>query len=212
MVAAVRDARHEEARAIADLLSRAGFGPTVARLIAFPRTSPHGDVLVAETATARPVGAVVLRSLRRDGLDRRARRRPRGAPARRRRGAHRGGVRAPARARRGRPSCSSRPTWAARSTSGSASWPRARRPRGAGRPARSRRRARCARLREDDRAAVRALDRAATGEDRAPVLDALHPLARRGRRARGRARRLGGHSPWGAGIAICAADERPASR
>ena len=48
MLAAVRDARQEEAGAIADLLSRAAFGPTVSRLVAFPRTSPHGDVLVAE--------------------------------------------------------------------------------------------------------------------------------------------------------------------
>src|SRR3954466_11684608 len=58
MVAAVRDARHEEAGAIADLLSRAAFGPTVSRLVAFPRTSPHGDVLVAENGDGAAVGAV----------------------------------------------------------------------------------------------------------------------------------------------------------
>ena len=44
----VRDLRADEARSIGDLLSRAGFGPTVAGLLAFPRESPHGDVLVAE--------------------------------------------------------------------------------------------------------------------------------------------------------------------
>src|SRR5919206_2600979 len=47
-VTAVRDARDDQAGAVDDLLSRAGFGPSVGRLIAFPRTSPHGDVLVAE--------------------------------------------------------------------------------------------------------------------------------------------------------------------
>jgi len=39
MVAAVRDARHEEAGAIADLLSRAAFGPTVSRLVRGKATS-----------------------------------------------------------------------------------------------------------------------------------------------------------------------------
>ena len=58
MVAAVRDARQEEAGAIADLLSRAAFGPTVSRLVAFPRTSPHGDVLVAENGDGAAAGAV----------------------------------------------------------------------------------------------------------------------------------------------------------
>src|SRR3954467_14974488 len=58
MVAAVRDARHEEAGAIADLLSRAAFGPTVSRLLALPRTSPHGDVLVAENGDGVTAGAV----------------------------------------------------------------------------------------------------------------------------------------------------------
>ena len=49
--------REDETGRIADLLSRAAFGPTVARLVAFPRTSPHGDVLVAEPSR-RPQGAV----------------------------------------------------------------------------------------------------------------------------------------------------------
>src|SRR5689334_2405825 len=57
MVAAVRDAREDETGRIADLLSRAAFGPTVSRLVAFPRTSPHGDVLVADHRGA-PQGAV----------------------------------------------------------------------------------------------------------------------------------------------------------
>jgi ribosomal protein S18 acetylase RimI-like enzyme len=58
MAAAVRDARQEEAGAIADLLSRAAFGPTVSRLVAFPRTSPHGDVLVADNGDGGASGAV----------------------------------------------------------------------------------------------------------------------------------------------------------
>src|ERR671923_60218 len=58
MEAAVRNARDDEAGAIADLLSRAAFGPTVSRLVAFPRTSPHGDVLVAENGDGGPAGAV----------------------------------------------------------------------------------------------------------------------------------------------------------
>src|SRR6476469_8955611 len=58
MVAAVRDARHEEAGEIADLLYRAAFGPTVSRLVAFPRTSPHGDVLVADNGDGEAAGAV----------------------------------------------------------------------------------------------------------------------------------------------------------
>jgi N-acetylglutamate synthase-like GNAT family acetyltransferase len=58
MVAAVRDARDDEAGAIAELLSRAAFGPTVSRLVAFPRTSPHGDVLVAEHGSGDAACAV----------------------------------------------------------------------------------------------------------------------------------------------------------
>ena len=58
MAAAVREARQEEAGSIADLLSRAAFGPTVSRLVAFPRTSPHGDVLVADNGDGATAGAV----------------------------------------------------------------------------------------------------------------------------------------------------------
>ncbi len=57
MVAEVRQAREDETGRIADLLSRAAFGPTVSRLVAFPRASPAGDVLVVEQR-AEPVGAV----------------------------------------------------------------------------------------------------------------------------------------------------------
>jgi len=57
----VRDLRADEARSIGDLLSRAGFGPTVAGLISFPRESPNGDVLVAER-DGRPIGGVCCAS------------------------------------------------------------------------------------------------------------------------------------------------------
>jgi GNAT superfamily N-acetyltransferase len=65
------------------------------------------------------------------------------------------------------------------------------------------------RLTEADRAAIAALDRAATGEDRAAVLDALVPLNGLGAVRDGR---LAGYcvaSPWGSGAAILADD--PAS-
>jgi hypothetical protein len=63
------------------------------------------------------------------------------------------------------------------------------------------------RLREDDRDDVGALDRAATGEDRANLLDALHPLA--GVAAQRDASLAGwaAKAPYGAGIAICASDD-----
>jgi hypothetical protein len=62
------------------------------------------------------------------------------------------------------------------------------------------------RLCEDDRDAVAELDRTATGEDRSNLLDALHPLSGvavdRGDALAGWAAK----APYGAGIAICAAD------
>src|SRR3954451_16794080 len=60
-VTEVRDLRADDARSIGDLLSRAGFGPTVAGLISFPRESPHGDVLVAER-DGRAIGGVCCAS------------------------------------------------------------------------------------------------------------------------------------------------------
>src|SRR3954467_5596584 len=62
-------------------------------------------------------------------------------------------------------------------------------------------------VREDDRAAVRALDRDATGEDRSAVLDGLQPLSGLVAERAGAPAGWAVTSPWGAGVAICATDE-----
>jgi predicted N-acetyltransferase YhbS len=53
----VRAAREDEVDEVVDLLARAAFGPTVARLIAFPRSHEDGDLFVAR-AGRQLVGAV----------------------------------------------------------------------------------------------------------------------------------------------------------
>ena len=189
MVAEVRQAREDETGRIADLLSRAAFGPTVSRLVAFPRTSPHGDVLVADHR-GDPQGAVCCVSFGATGWI--------GAlgvaPEARRRGLGRALTEAAIARLHARGAATvllfatdmGRPLYEHLGfvTDGSATaW------RGiagvpvAGDPVR--------RLREDDRAAVARLDRAATGEDRAPMLDTLRPAQRPRRRARRRAGGLG---------------------
>jgi ribosomal protein S18 acetylase RimI-like enzyme len=205
MVAAVREARHEEAGAIADLLSRAAFGPTVSRLVAFPRTSPHGDVLVADNGGAA-AGAVCCVSFGATGWI--------GAlgvaPEARRHGVGRALTEAAVKRLHDRGAATvllfatdmGRPLYerlgfviegaatAWRGTAGAI-------PTGV----------EVRRLREDDRDDVGALDRAATGEDRANLLDALHPLA--GVAAQRDASLAGwaAKAPYGAGIAICASDD-----
>ena len=175
MVAAVRDARHEEAGAIADLLSRAAFGPTVSRLVAFPRTSPHGDVLVADDGDGEAAGAVCCVSFGASGWI--------GAlgvaPEARRHGVGRALTEAAVARLHARGADTvllfatdmGRPLYerlgfviegaatAWRGTAGSI-------PTGV----------QVRRLREGHRAAVSALDRAATGEERSNLLQALHPL------------------------------------
>ena len=202
----VRDLRADEARSFGDLLSRAGFGPTVAGLISFPRESAHGDVLVAER-DGRPVGGVCCASFGATGWI--------GAlgvlPRSRRHGVGELLTRAAIEWLQSRGAQTvllyatdmGRPLYerlgfefeatvtAWRGTAGN-----------------TRADVDLRAVREDDRPALRALDRAATGEDRAPVLDALHPLsgliAERGGEAAGWAVT----SPWGAGVAVCAADDR----
>jgi predicted N-acetyltransferase YhbS len=202
----VRDARPEEAGAIADMLSRAGFGPTVGGLVAFPRESPSGDVLVADR-DGRTVGGVCCVSFGTTGWI--------GAlgvvPEARRRGVGEALAVAACERLRARGARTvllfatdmGRPLYdrlgfepedtatAWRGTAGTARADITLRP-----------------AREEDRPALRAIDTAATGEDRSPVLDALVPLtgvvAERGGVAAGWAVT----SPWGAGVAICAADER----
>jgi predicted N-acetyltransferase YhbS len=206
MLAAVRDARDDEAGAIAELLSRAAFGPTVSRLVAFPRTSPHGDVLVAEDGPGGAAGAVccvsfgatgwigalgVAPEARRQGLGRAlteaavSRLRDRGATTVLLFATDMG---RPLYERLGFVAEGAATAW--RGTAGARSGTLAVR-----------------RLCEDDRDRVAALDLLATGEDRANLLDALHPLSGvavdRGETLAGWAAK----APYGAGIAICAADE-----
>ena len=200
----VRDARDDEARAIGDLLSRAGFGPTVSGLVAFPRESPHGDVLVADR-DGRLLGGVCCASFGATGWV--------GAlgvvPEARRRGV--GAALAEAACTRLRERGAQtvllfatdmgRPLYDRLGfveEGGATAW------RGTAGTARAEVSLRV--VREADRPSLLALDRLATGERREPVLDALVPLsgliAERAEQAVGWAV----SSPWGAGVAICAAD------
>jgi GNAT superfamily N-acetyltransferase len=204
-VTAVRDARDDESRSIGELLSRAGFGPTVSGLVAFPRDSPHGDVLVAERG-GRPVGGVCCASFGTTGWI--------GAlgvlPDSRRRGVGRALAEAAcARLRErgartvllfatdmGRPlyddmgfRCEG-PATAWRGTAGAARGDRAH----------------LRVVREEDRPVLRDIDRQVTGERREPVLDALVPLNGVVAECDGRLTGWALTSPWGSGVAICAID------
>jgi ribosomal protein S18 acetylase RimI-like enzyme len=206
MLAAVRNARDDEAGAIADLLSRAAFGPTVSRLVAFPRTSPHGDILVAENGPGGPAGAVccvsfgptgwigalgVAPEARRHGLGRAlteaavARLRERGASTVLLFATDMG---RPLYERLGFVAEGAATAW--RGTAGAFAGSVAVR-----------------RLCEEDRDAVAGLDRIATGEDRSNLLDALHPLSGVAVDRAGALAGWAAKAPYGAGIAICAADE-----
>jgi predicted N-acetyltransferase YhbS len=172
MTPAVRDARDDEAGSIADLLSRAAFGPTVSRLVAFPRTSPHGDVLVADNGAGAMSGAAccvsfgatgwigalgVAPEARRRGLGRAlteaaiARLRDRGATTVLLFATDMG---RPLYERLGFAAEGAATAW--RGTAGSAQGT-----------------VQVRRLSEDDRARLAALDRAATGEDRSRLLASL---------------------------------------
>ena len=186
------------------MLARAGFGPSVARLIDFPRRSPHGDVLVTEDAGALLGGACCVRFGATGWI---------GAvgvvPEARRRGLGTALTRAACARLRERGARTillfatdlGRPVYQRlgfEAEGGATAW------RGkaggvrAGVFVRS--------LREQDRPAVRSLDQEATGERRDAVLDALVPLsgllAQRGDEPVGWAVT----SPWGASVAVCAAD------
>jgi predicted N-acetyltransferase YhbS len=203
-MAAIRQARDDETGAVTELLSRAAFGPTVSRLVAFPRESPHGSVLVADGAGA-PLGAVCCVSFADTGWI--------GAlgvaPEARRRGLGRALTAAAIDQLRERGARTvllyatdlGRPVYDRLGfvVDGTATaW------RGMAGTARAAVQVR--RLREGDRPAVAALDRTATGEDRGNLFDALHPLsglaAERGEDLAGWAVR----APYGAGIGVCAAD------
>jgi predicted N-acetyltransferase YhbS len=204
-VTEVRDAQDRETRSLGELLSRAGFGPTVGGLIAFPRDSPHGDVLVAER-DGRAVGGVCCASFGATGWI--------GAlgvvPEARRRGVGEALAHAACERLRERGAQTvllfatdmGRPLYEKLGfdAEGTATaW------RGTAGTARADVTLRVAR--EDDRRALGAIDRGTTGEDRAPVLDALVPLSGLIAERAGEPAGFGVTSPWGAGVAICAADE-----
>ncbi|MEP6953270.1 MAG: GNAT family N-acetyltransferase [Solirubrobacteraceae bacterium] len=202
MVAEVRHAREDETGRVADLLSRAAFGPTVSRLVAFPRTSPQGDVLVADHR-GEPQGAVCCVSFGATGWI--------GAlgvaPEARRQGLGRALTEAAIARLRDRGAATillfatdmGRPLYEhlGFATDGSATaW------RGiAGVPVTG---GEVRRLHEDDRAAVARLDRDATGEQREPMLDTLHPLTGLAVDRGGALAGWAARAPYGAGIAICA--------
>jgi ribosomal protein S18 acetylase RimI-like enzyme len=201
----VRDLRADEARSIGDLLSRAGFGPTVAGLLQFPRDSPHGDVLVAER-DGRAIGGVCCASFGATGWI--------GAlgvlPDARRRGGGEALTRAACARLRERGAETvllfatdmGRPLYerlgfelegtvtAWRGTAGTARGDVSLR-----------------NVRETDRPTIRAIDAAATGEARAPVLDALDPLSGLIVERTGEPAGWAVTSPWGAGVAVCATDD-----
>jgi predicted N-acetyltransferase YhbS len=204
-VPVIRDARDDEADALAGTLSRSGFGPTVAGLIAFPRESPHGDVLVAD-ADGRRLGGVCCASFGATGWI--------GAlgvvPEARGRGIGRALADAACERLRER-GCDTvllfatdmgRPLYERmgfEAEGGTSAW------RGsAGRAASV---AALRPVRDDDRPAVRQLDRRATGEQRDAVLDTLVPLSGVIAERDGAPAGWALTSPWGAGVGICADGE-----
>jgi len=197
----IRPARPDDA--VARTLDEAGFGPHVARLLGYPRDSPDGEVLVAATGR-RLVGGACCASFGATGwigalgVLPRARRRGIGELLTRAciewlhgRGAEtvllyatelgkpvydRVGFVAEARARAWRGTPPGRPPAGVR------------------------------RLRPPDRDAIRALDRACTGEDRSAVLEMLPALLGLGYERDGRLAGFALNTPWGAGPAVIAED------
>lgn len=199
----------EEAAAAVGVLARAAFGAAVGRLVAYPRDSPHGELLVALGPAEQPVGAVCTASFGTTGWI--------GAL----------GVAAPARGR----------GTGAALTEAAIAWLRARgaetillyatpmgRPvydrlgfvaeggatawRGSGRAATQAPRVALRALTETDRDDCVALDRATTGEDRRVMLDAVRPLYGVAACADGAdgLRGFAAVSPWGVGTSIAADD------
>jgi predicted N-acetyltransferase YhbS len=204
-VTTVRDARDDESRSISELLARAGFGPTVGGLIAFPRDSPQGDILVAERGR-RSVGGVCCASFGATGWI--------GAlgvvPDSRHRGVGRALAEAACERLRDRGARTvllfatdmGRPLYddmGFRAEGGATAW---RGTAGVAHADHVHLRA----AREEDRPALRDIDREATGERRDPVLDALGPLNGLVAECDGRPAGWALTSPWGASVAICATD------
>lgn len=200
----VRTAREDEIDDVVDLLSRAAFGPTVARLIAFPRLHERGDVFVARSGR-QLVGAVGCLSFGATGwigalgVAPRARRRGLGTELTeaaigrlRELGAQTVLLFAtdmgrPVYTRLGFVAEGGATAW--RGTAGAAQ-------RGVD----------VRRLSESDRPAVVELDQLATGERRVALLDALLPLSGLAAMREGALCGWAARSPYGAGVAICARD------
>jgi GNAT superfamily N-acetyltransferase len=199
----VRPARPGEP--VARMLDDAGFGPHVARLLTYPRESPHGEVLVAVGARGRLLGGACTASFGPTGWI--------GAlgvlPRARRQGVGEALTRAAIEWLEAR---GARTVLLYATDMGRPVYERIGFTREA--PARAWRGtppgplpAAVRRLRPGDRAALLAVDREATGEDRAPVLDrlpALLGLAWEG--VDGDVRGYALQTPWGAGPAVLATD------
>ncbi len=202
--AEVRPARGHEIGAIAELLSRAAFGPTVGRLMALPRSSPHGDVLVADAGRA-PAGAVCTLSFGSTGWIGAL-----GVDPRRR--GHGFGTRLAAAAVARLRERGARTVLLFATDLGRPVYERlgfvpegavmAWRGRAGVAPAALSVRS----LDEADREAVAELDARATGERRAAFLDEVRPLDGLGAERAGELCGWSAGSPFGAGVAVCAAD------
>lgn len=199
----IRPARAEEP--VARTLDEAGFGPHVARLLGYPRHSPHAEILVAASGR-RLVGGACCASFGATGwigalgVLPRARRRGIGEQLTRAcvewlssRGARTVLLYA---TDQGRP-VYERIGFAheARARAWRGTSPRMTAPAGV------------RQLRPSDREAILALDRAATGEDRRPVLDMLDALLGLGLERDGELVAYALQTPWGAGPAVVAADD-----
>jgi GNAT superfamily N-acetyltransferase len=201
----VRPARPGEP--VARTLDEAGFGPHVARLLGYPRDSPHGEILVAATGRGRLVGGACTASFGATGwigalgVLPRARRRGVGELLTRatvewleERGARTSLLYATDMGRRVYERCGFVAEAPARAWRGTPP----------GRPTEGSVR----RLRPSDREGILALDRAATGEDRSPVLDMLPALLGLAiERGDGTLAAYALNTPWGAGPAVVADGE-----
>jgi GNAT superfamily N-acetyltransferase len=199
----VRPARPGEP--VARTLDEAGFGPHVARLLGYPRDSPDGEILVAATGRGRLLGGACTASFGPTGwigalgVLPRARRHGVGELLTRAcvewladRGAQTSLLYATDMGRRVYERAGFVAEAPARAWRGTPPGPA---PEGV------------RRLRPADREAILALDRAATGEDRTPVLDRLPALLGLALdRADGGLAAFALNTPWGAGPAVVAED------
>jgi GNAT superfamily N-acetyltransferase len=200
----IRPARPDEP--VARTLDEAGFGPHVARLLGYPREADSGEILVAASGR-RLLGGACCASFGETGwigaLGVLPRARRRGVGALLARAAvgwlHERGARTVLlyATDMGRP---------VYDREGFVAETRARAWRGTPPLFRPGGGLHVRRLRPADREAILALDRAATGEDRTPVLDLLPALLGMGLERDGRLAGFALHTPWGAGPAVVAAD------